>query len=217
MSNARNNILQRLRRTQPAFEETNDSISIVFPTYSQEKRIERFKSTLETVRTEVHVIPTDTWLDSFKQLVLDKGLNNLLYAEESPLGKKVESAWSDDALPQLTSLKESIEQWKEKIFFNIDASVTAARAGIAETGSLVLWPDESEPRSWSLVPPVHFIVLEASDLYDNFADLVEKEKWNQGMPTNAVLISGPSKSADIEQTLAYGVHGPTELIVLLLT
>jgi L-lactate dehydrogenase complex protein LldG len=35
------------------------------------------------------------------------------------------------------------------------------------------------------------------------------------MPTNALLISGPSKSADIQQTLAYGVHGPTELIVIL--
>ncbi|MEI8631512.1 LUD domain-containing protein [Vibrio sp. PP-XX7] len=37
------------------------------------------------------------------------------------------------------------------------------------------------------------------------------------MPTNAVLISGPSKTADIQQTLAYGAHGPSELIVIVLT
>ena len=41
-------------------------------------------------------------------------------------------------------------------------------------------------------------------------------QWSDKMPTNALLISGPSKSADIEQTLAYGVHGPKELVVLLI-
>jgi len=65
------------------------------------------------------------------------------------------------------------------------------------------------------VPPVHFAVLTAEKLHQTFAEAIAAEKWNQGMPTNALLISGPSKSADIEQTLAYGVHGPTELIVLL--
>jgi L-lactate dehydrogenase complex protein LldG len=42
-----------------------------------------------------------------------------------------------------------------------------------------------------------------------------KEGWSNGMPTNALLISGPSKTADIQQTLAYGAHGPRELVVLL--
>jgi L-lactate dehydrogenase complex protein LldG len=42
------------------------------------------------------------------------------------------------------------------------------------------------------------------------------QRWHERMPTNALLISGPSKTADIEQTLAYGVHGPKELIVLVI-
>jgi L-lactate dehydrogenase complex protein LldG len=41
------------------------------------------------------------------------------------------------------------------------------------------------------------------------------ERWAEAMPTNALVISGPSKTADIQQTLAYGAHGPRELIVLL--
>jgi len=42
------------------------------------------------------------------------------------------------------------------------------------------------------------------------------QRWSDGMPTNALLVSGPSKTADIQVTLAYGAHGPKELVVLLL-
>jgi len=56
--------------------------------------------------------------------------------------------------------------------------------------------------------------VRAADIADNLPGLIRAQGWAQSMPTNAVLISGPSKTADIEQTLAYGVHGPKELIVL---
>ncbi len=68
----------------------------------------------------------------------------------------------------------------------------------------------------SLVPPLHIALLDADRLFENFAQLIEKENWAAGMPTNALLISGPSKTADIEQTLAYGIHGPKQLITLIL-
>jgi len=46
---------------------------------------------------------------------------------------------------------------------------------------------------------------------------MENECWIENMPSNALLISGPSKTADIELTLAFGVHGPKELVVLIRT
>ena len=68
----------------------------------------------------------------------------------------------------------------------------------------------------SLVPPIHFALLEKKSLYSTFSEAIGNMDWASRMPTNVLLISGPSKSADIEQTLAYGVHGPKELIVIII-
>ncbi|MFP4390844.1 MAG: LUD domain-containing protein, partial [Desulfococcaceae bacterium] len=58
-------------------------------------------------------------------------------------------------------------------------------------------------------------VLRASDIHNTFADAMAAEDWAAGMPTNVVLISGPSKTADIELVLAFGIHGPKELVVFI--
>ena len=86
---------------------------------------------------------------------------------------------------------------------------------IAETGTLVLWPTPEEPRLLSLVPPIHVALVDFGRIASTLHELMHAEQWAAGMPTNALLLSGPSKSADIEQTLTYGVHGPARLVVLL--
>jgi L-lactate dehydrogenase complex protein LldG len=79
-----------------------------------------------------------------------------------------------------------------------------------------MWPTTAEPRLMSLVPPLHIALLKASEVYDNLYTALQVQSWAAGLPTNALLVSGPSKTADIQQTLAYGAHGPKELIVLIL-
>jgi hypothetical protein len=81
---------------------------------------------------------------------------------------------------------------------------------------LILWPDANEPRLMSLVPPLHVVLLDAANIYNTLHEAIAVEGWKAGLPTNALLISGPSKTADIQQTLAYGAHGPKELVVLLM-
>lgn len=68
----------------------------------------------------------------------------------------------------------------------------------------------------SLVPPVHIVLLDSTRIYNTFYEATQAEGWKDNLPTSALLISGPSKTADIQVTLAYGAHGPKELIVLLM-
>ena len=109
----------------------------------------------------------------------------------------------------------NIEQFKETVF-KVDAAITSAAGALAETGALILWPSEKEPRLMSIVPPIHIAVLQADTIHTSLVGGHAKRKLvTARMPTNVVLVSGPSKTADIEMTLAFGVHGPKELIVLI--
>ena len=97
------------------------------------------------------------------------------------------------------------------------AHIEAAHAEVHVTddpGSLILWPSAAEPRTLSLVPPLHLVLLAADSIHPTLYEALRAQRWTDGLPTNALLISGPSKTADIQQTLAYGAHGPQELIVL---
>lgn len=105
--------------------------------------------------------------------------------------------------------------WKDELFDACQAGITHCAGAIADTGTLVLLPDRGEPRTISLVPPCHIALLAASTIADNLAGLVAAGRWQQAMPTNLLLVSGPSKTADIQQTLAYGAHGPSRLLIVL--
>jgi len=216
MNNSKDRILQRLRSSRPELPPAIDNIQTNDFDWNLEQRIETFSSRMASVRAEVYQVTEKQWPLKLRKLAEDRHLSNLLYAPEGPLAAEIESAWAhSDSSTDLITREESLDKWKQELFYQVDAAVTSVRSGIAEVGSLILWPTREEPRSFSLVPPVHFAVLRAEKLHQTFAEAIAAEKWNQGMPTNALLISGPSKSADIEQTLAYGVHGPTELVVLL--
>ena len=183
---------------------------------SVDEKVEKLKGFMEAVRTEVHVIEGADWVDPLKRILKKRDLKTLLYAPETTIGDRLKTGWlSENAdLPQLVTYEGEIEDYKDELF-HIDAAITSTVGGIAETGVIILWPDQKEPRLMSLVPPIHIAVLEAEKIYNTFSEVIETGNWPEKMPTNVLLISGPSKTADIELTLAFGVHGPKELIVLI--
>ena len=186
------------------------------PRESAADKAARFRRFIELAHAEVHDVTRANWLDKLREVLRGKGIDKLLVSEETPHG-----AAALDALPtqgvDCAVYDMAIEAWKTEMFEATPASLTAARGAIAETGTLILWPDAAEPRLMSLVPPVHVVLLDAANIHNTFHEAMTGEGWAAGLPTNALLISGPSKTADIQQTLAYGAHGPKELVVLMLT
>ncbi len=103
-------------------------------------------------------------------------------------------------------------------------SVQHAFAGIAETGTLMLPSAPERPTTLNLLPDTAIVVLRASRVvgpYEDAWDLLRRERGQDPatgafMPRNVMLVTGPSRSADIEQTLELGAHGPRQLHIVLI-
>jgi len=95
-------------------------------------------------------------------------------------------------------------------------TVTPAFAGIAETGTLMLLSGPHSPTTLNFLPDIHMVVLEAKRIVGPYEDAwTLLRQRGQGMPRTVNFITGPSRSADIEQTLQLGAHGPIRLHILL--
>ena len=185
--------------------------------WSIKEKVLRLKSMMEAVQTEVYLCEESAWKNTLLSVLEQKKINKILYGAKTFLSHDLGNFKQDytGVLPEFIDYKDPIEKSKD-LLFEIDASITTTRGGIADTGSLILWPTPDEPRLMSLVPPIHIAVLDSSKIYSTFREAMISENWVSEMPTNALLISGPSKTADIEQTLVYGIHGCKELVVLVL-
>jgi L-lactate dehydrogenase complex protein LldG len=217
---ARSNIMDRLRAgalAAPPAAIARPDVGAWYATHRRSEgtaeRCARLRAALEAVKTEVHDTTAAEWPELLLRLAASKGLRHLLIGADTPHGDQLAAAHRGPL--ELRRYEQPIEAWRDTLFDSVDAALTLARSAIAETGSLIHWPTPAEPRLMSLVPPVHFVLLDADRIHADFHAAMSAEGWKEGMPTNALLICGPSKTADIQQTLAYGAHGPRELIVLL--
>jgi L-lactate dehydrogenase complex protein LldG len=94
-----------------------------------------------------------------------------------------------------------------------DVGVSRALYGLADTGSVVLAASPEEPRGRSLLPRVHVSELREADILPGLDELFAA--LGTDLPSALAIVTGPSRSADIEQILTIGVHGPAEVHVVL--
>jgi L-lactate dehydrogenase complex protein LldG len=95
-----------------------------------------------------------------------------------------------------------------------EAETSEAAYGLADTGSVVLAASPEEPRARSLLPAVHVSLLREDRILPGLPELFTAV--GADLPSSLAIVTGPSRSADIEQMLTIGVHGPGEVHVVLL-
>jgi L-lactate dehydrogenase complex protein LldG len=97
-------------------------------------------------------------------------------------------------------------------------SLSHAEAGVVETGTLALFSSPDNPTTLNFLPENHIVMINEADIVPHYEDVwkVTRARYGEGqMPRTLNFITGPSRSADIEQTLLLGAHGPIRLHVLL--
>ncbi len=100
-----------------------------------------------------------------------------------------------------------------------DWAITGVDYLLADTGSVVLFSSPQRSRQISLLPTFHLALAKSEQILPDFPALLERvmASQDQGLqPSSITLITGPSRTADIEKTLVKGVHGPQRLVVILL-
>lgn len=155
-------------------------------------------------------------LDGYFTLCTIEDLPQLVFDELQNQGISSVLSWEKNQLPHgfIDSLRSKGIKVSEEFNDQVKAGISGAQAAIAETGTLVLPSGKGRAQFVSLTPEVHIAVLRASDIFQNITQVLHLPEVRQASAT--ALISGPSRTADIEMTLTLGVHGPRKVHVFCL-
>ncbi|MBY0598494.1 LutC/YkgG family protein [Bacillus bingmayongensis] len=181
--------------------------------------VEQFISNLNALNTEVSHIYRSEIENALQYVVQKFDIQSAVY-------------WDDERLHQLqigkylTGNLVSHRVWQSKederdlrdYAARVDMGITYAEMGLAETGTVVLWNGGGRGRLVSVLPPVYVAILSENTIYRRLTEGVAAvhEQVSNGLPACINFITGPSRTGDIEMELAFGVHGPGKVHVILL-
>jgi len=174
---------------------------------SAEQRIARFIAALEELAGRVVRCPSrDAARDAVSALIAGKravaSRASYLRACAITSIENVDSEFSGDAAYRQACAEAAV-------------GITSADYALADTGTLVMICGAGESRLVSLLPPAHIAVAPVSRLFEDLDELLLRVPTPADATSSMVLITGPSRTADIEQILVRGVHGPGEITVIL--
>ena len=183
--------------------------------------LERFRTEFERVGGVLHRVATLSDVPGrIGAIARERGFGSLVSWPAPSLGADLARELGGEGLavevmPSGAVSEASRAELRTRIA-RMDLGLTGVDLAIAETGTLVLRSGAGRPRSTSLLPPCHVALFDRPALIESLAQLgVFLEAWeiDPNGPNGAMinLITGPSRTADIELTLTRGVHGPKEV------
>jgi L-lactate dehydrogenase complex protein LldG len=204
MSSAREEILNKLKNAvHPKPEKPDFDAPVYFPI--EQALEDAFKENLEKVNGSVHLFNSETDLYQKLKTLLAEFPQELIICNESELGKQLKQ----HKVP-FTSTKNLPE--------NLQVGITFCEFLIAHTGSVMVSSAQEGGRQLLVYPEIHVVIAKYTQLVDYLeaAYVGMKKKYGKNLPSQITLITGPSRTADIEKTLVMGAHGPREFHVFLL-
>ncbi|MGI1658688.1 MAG: LutC/YkgG family protein [Desulfitobacterium sp.] len=213
------NIAKKLGRPTPSSVTPIEVTYPLFQTNSPEERLEGFLKMFETMGGKVAKAATSAeaaetlkawfgekpeWLDANKVVTWNE-LPTMARACLEELG------WPARIYADLPASREE----RYAIMDKAELGITGADYGIVQSGSLVLKSNAKRGRAVSLVPIRHLAFIPASAIRDRL-DQVLAELKESSIPAAIEIISGPSRTSDIEMDLSIGVHGPVEIYCIVI-
>ncbi len=177
---------------------------------------ERFAAEAVAAGCTVHRTGEDGWIETVRDILRGHSARKIIVQPQTATALTGERAAALRRVLEADGVAVVTERDDETLF-GADAGVTGVVAAIAETGTIVCASGPESARGMSLIPPVHVVVVDETqivgDLFDYFEQL--ERTAGVGLPANINMITGPSKTADIEGILVTGVHGPGAVHIVL--
>ena len=163
-----------------------------------------FKENLEKVNGFVHLFQSEKELYTALKEFLSSHKKEVVFCNEDEISKHLNTFG--------IQFQQTSEMSKE-----IEVGITGCEYLIAHTGSVMVSSAQKGGRQMFVYPPLHIIVAHKNQLVDYLEKAYSgiREKYKDDFPSQIALITGPSRTADIEKTLVLGAHGPRELRVFI--
>jgi L-lactate utilization protein LutC len=208
---SRDNILHKVRtalgRSAGQAVANLPPVRLRIPQVAMEERIARMRARVEALAGKTARVPT---VEAAREFVAEAIAGKTALASNAPYLVECGIA----SLPGVrTGIREVVEL--TEVCAQVDIGITSADYALSDTGTLIMLSSPAEARLVSLLPPAHIAVVPRERILTGLDELFTMLPDPAARTSCMVMITGPSQTADIEQILIRGVHGPGQITVVI--